>query len=415
MVKFFRNLFFYSFLFSILCFLSFTPALAAIPSELKGNIDQKSRQLQEINDKIKENQKILEEVQDKGKTLKQEINKINSNISQVNLSIRSSEITVEKLGLEIDSVQYDISDAEKDIVSKEKAITKFLQEFQQKDEETPLIVFLRNKNLAESVSEVQTLVDLNNGLSEEVNGLKNTKITLASQLKEIANKKQATETEKENLKNKQIILSDTKNEKQTVLTQTKNQESLYQKSISDLEKRQTEIASEIENLDEELRLKINPSALPTKRPGVLAMPVPGAITQDYGATEFAKYGYRGKWHNGVDFAASIGTPVLSAEKGTAIAVGNSDRYCNRGAYGKFVVVEHENNLTTLYAHLSLQIIKKGDTIERGGLIGYSGKTGYATGPHLHFSVYASQTFRIGPSMMCGPLPYGGDLNPMDYL
>lgn len=415
MVKFFRNLFFYSFLFSILCFLSFTPALAAIPSELKGNIDQKSRQLQEINDKIKENQKILEEVQDKGKTLKQEINKINSNIGQVDLSIRSSEITIEKLGLEIDSVQYNISDAEKDIISKEKAITKFLQEFQQKDEETPLIVFLRNKNLAESVSEVQTLVDLNNGLSEEVNGLKNTKITLASQLKEIANKKQATETEKENLKNKQIILSDTKNEKQTVLTQTKNQESLYQKSISDLEKRQTEIASEIENLDEELRLKINPSALPTKRPGVLAMSVPGAITQDYGATEFAKYGYRGKWHNGVDFAASIGTPVLSAEKGTVIAVGNSDRYCNRGAYGKFIVVEHENNLTTLYAHLSLQIIKKGDTIERGGLIGYSGKTGYATGPHLHFSVYASQTFRIGPSMMCGPLPYGGDLNPMDYL
>jgi len=65
--------------------------------------------------------------------------------------------------------------------------------------------------------------------------------------------------------------------------------------------------------------------------------------------------------------------------------------------------------------LSLQKVKAGDTIERGGLLGYSGNTGYATGPHLHFSVFSSQTFKMGPSRICGLLPYGGDLNPLDYL
>ena len=145
------------------------------------------------------------------------------------------------------------------------------------------------------------------------------------------------------------------------------------------------------------------------------MPVSGILSQDYGATKFAKYGYLGKWHNGVDFAAPVSTPIFSAEKGKVVAVGNSDAYCYRGAYGKFIVIEHENNLTTLYSHLSLQVVKVGDIISRGQLIGYAGKTGYATGPHLHFTIFASQTFRMGPSRICGLLPYGGDLNPMDYL
>ena len=387
----------------------------AAAADLKGSIDQKTQELLEITDKINENQKILDAVQGQSQTLEGEIKKINSNINQVNLSIKSSELTIDKLELEVDSLRDEISDAEKEVSLKEKAVAQILREFQKGDDETPFMIFLKNKSLADSVFEMQNLADLSNGLSVEINSLKEAKGNLSGKLGETSDKKQNVQVEKENLKNKQIILSDTKSEKQFVLTQTKNQEKVYQQTLTELQKRQAEIASEIEVMDEELRLKIDPSTLPSKRPGVLARPVSGAITQEYGATAFAKYGYAGKWHNGLDFAASIGTPIYSAEKGTVIAVGNSDKYCNKGAYGKFVVVKHENNLTTLYSHLSLQKVKVGDTIERGGLLGYSGNTGYATGPHLHFSVFSSQTFKMGLSRVCGLLPYGGDLNPADYL
>ena len=387
----------------------------AAAADLKGSIDRKTQELLEITDKINENQKILDAAQGQSRTLKGEIKKINSNINQVNLSIKSSELTIDKLELEVDSLRDEISDAEKEVSLKEKAVAQILREFQKGDDETPFMIFLKNKSLADSVFEMQNLADLSNGLSVEINSLKEAKGNLSGKLGETSDKKQNVQVEKENLKNKQIILSDTKSEKQFVLTQTKNQEKVYQQTLTELQKRQAEIASEIEVMDEELRLKIDPSTLPSKRPGVLARPVSGAITQEYGATAFAKYGYAGKWHNGLDFAASIGTPIYSAEKGTVIAVGNSDKYCNKGAYGKFVVVKHENNLTTLYSHLSLQKVKVGDTIERGGLLGYSGNTGYTTGPHLHFSVFSSQTFKMGLSRVCGLLPYGGDLNPADYL
>ena len=169
-------------------------------------------------------------------------------------------------------------------------------------------------------------------------------------------------------------------------------------------------------MDEELRLKIDPKLLPTPRPGVLAFPIQNhRLTQDYGSTSFAKYGYRGKWHNGVDYGAPIGTPVLAAESGKIIASDNQDKYCYRGAYGKYIAIEHENNLTTLYAHLSLQTAKVGDVIQKGQVIGYVGKTGYATGHHLHFTVYSSITFSLKPSKSCGPMPSGGDINPLNYL
>ena len=417
MNKFYKKLFFYLCVISLVSYqiLNTRYLILVSAADLKGSIDQKTQELLDITNKINENQKILEAVQGQSQTLETEIKKINTNINQVSLGIKSSELTIDKLELEVDSLRGEISDAEKEVSLKEKAVAQILREFQKGDDETPFLIFLKNKSLADSVFEIQNLSDLSTGLSVEISSLKDAKENLSGKVKTTTNKKQSVVAEKENLKNKQLILSDAKNEKQSVLTQTKNQEKIYQQTLTELQKKQAEIASEIEVMDEELRLKIDPSALPSKRPGVLERPVSGRITQEYGATAFAQYGYRGKWHNGLDFAAPIGTSVYSAEKGTVIAVGNSDKYCYKGAYGKFVVVKHENNLTTLYSHLSLQKVKVGDIIERGELIGYSGKTGYATGPHLHFSVFSSQTFNMGPSRTCGLLPYGGDLNPAGYL
>src|SRR3990172_7842007 len=81
------------------------------------------------------------------------------------------------------------------------------------------------------------------------------------------------------------------------------------------------ISAEIEAIEKELRSKIDPSLLPIPRPGVLAMPVSGILSQNYGYTAFAKYGYKGRFHNGVDFAAPTGTEVRVADSGTVIATG----------------------------------------------------------------------------------------------
>jgi murein DD-endopeptidase MepM/ murein hydrolase activator NlpD len=145
---------------------------------------------------------------------------------------------------------------------------------------------------------------------------------------------------------------------------------------------------------------------------VLAYPVlDPVVTQGYGATAFARRAYRTGFHNGVDFKASIGAPIIAADAGSIMAVGDNGRV----QYGKYVLVKHDNNLVTLYAHLSRVVITKGDYVKVGQVVGYAGSTGYSTGPHLHFTVYWGPSVTLKSFPGAGLVPIGVTINPEEYL
>jgi len=121
--------------------------------------------------------------------------------------------------------------------------------------------------------------------------------------------------------------------------------------------------------------------------------------------------YAGGFHNGIDISSSYGEPIRAARDGTILAIGN----CGKYAYGKWIMIKHDNGLTTLYGHLSSYgAYKTGDNVKTGDIIGYEGSTGYSTGPHLHFGVYASETIEIQKTWY-GTLPIGAHIDPMKYL
>jgi murein DD-endopeptidase MepM/ murein hydrolase activator NlpD len=106
-----------------------------------------------------------------------------------------------------------------------------------------------------------------------------------------------------------------------------------------------------------------------------------------------------------------------------VGVSNTDLVPGCYSFGKWVMVKHPNGLSTLYAHLSLQTVSVGQKVGTGELIGYSGNTGYTTGPHLHFGVYATQGVQITlfkNSLHCkgATIPLAtldAYLNPLSYL
>ncbi|MBI3046644.1 MAG: peptidoglycan DD-metalloendopeptidase family protein [Candidatus Harrisonbacteria bacterium] len=394
---------------------------AEIPQNLKNTIQEKTQALQEINQKILQTEKELEETEGKSLTLQKEIKQKERQLSQLNLNIKAGEITIERLNLEIESLKYDVTETRTKISAQKNGIAQILKSIQRRDSENTLTVLLKNSSLAESLAELENLLNLNVGLSAGVNKLSFLDKNLSDQLGLTAKKQTGVISENKNLKNRQLIAGSEKNERQNLLTRTKNQEKLYADQLKELKKLQAEVSAEVEKIEAELRLKIDPALLPIPRPGVLSWPITmknqggtGRLTQKWGIPSPL---YGGRAHNGIDIGAPIGTPIFAAGKGRVAEVWNQDRYCYKGAYGKFIIIEHENNLTTLYAHLSLQSVKKGDYVNQGDLIGYVGQTGYATGPHLHFTVYASQTFILKSSKVnCGPImPFGGDLDPLQYL
>lgn len=411
----------YFFFSLILYFLSFAVVGAASPTELTEAIDRKNQELQKINSQMQEIQDNLGEVKKEGRTLKKEVGKIDKQVNQIKLGVRSSEVIIEKLGLEMESTQYKISETENEISKKRAAIVQSLRELQLKDGENSLIIFLKNKSLAESAFEIQGLSDLSANLAGEVSEMQSLKNALKERVDELSGKKQAQELEYYNLKSKQSIAEELKKNKQNLLEQTKNQEKNYQKQLDELEKQQLVISDEISDLEDELRSKFDASLLPVKRPGVFTWPIKlvkdggsGRITQRQG--EVSRL-YKGRPHNGLDIGAPIGTPVYAAEDGVAAAVDNNDRnYYRRYQYGKYIFIKHNNNMSTLYAHLSKQTIRVGDSVKRGDLIGYSGNTGYSTGPHLHFGVYWSASVQMkSVPPASGLAPIGVIINPEDYL
>jgi murein DD-endopeptidase MepM/ murein hydrolase activator NlpD len=88
-------------------------------------------------------------------------------------------------------------------------------------------------------------------------------------------------------------------------------------------------------------------------------------------------------YNAVDIAAPIGTPIYASAKGKVI-LSISGGW--NGGYGSFIIISHDNGTQTLYAHNSKNIVKLGDTVDKGDLIAKVGQTGHATGPHVHFEI-----------------------------
>ena len=145
-----------------------------------------------------------------------------------------------------------------------------------------------------------------------------------------------------------------------------------------------------------MQIAKDPSSSPDTGSKFLDTPLDSIkVTQNFGDTEFAKSGaYKGKGHNGVDFRASPGTSVRSVLSGTITSTGNTDAVSGCYSYGKWFLVKHNNGLSSLYAHLSHISVSSGDQVLTGQVIGYSGNTGYSTGPHLHLGLFVTQGVRV---------------------
>jgi len=395
--------------------------------DLKTKINEKATILEAIETQRAIIQKNLEEVEGSARTLANEVRAIDTNIRQLDLTIQANGVTIEKLALELEALAEEIPRIERSIENAKVTIKKLFVELQERERENLLVMFLRNQSLSESVGELQALTALSNRLNIQIAEFRALQDELGERIGETTRTRTRTQVAQTNLANRQAIAAEVKTEKERLLAETRNEEARYERELETLKALQADISREIDAIETELRRTIDKNLLPLPRPGVLLWPVNGGrLTQEYGHTAFAARNYGSKFHNGADIGAPIGTEVFAADKGTVISVGNQDAYrgCYRAGYGRFIVVKHENGLTTLYAHLSRQIVKVGGKVERGQVIGYVGRTGWATGPHLHFTVFATQTITPARGLLpegtvqsrsCGPMPVGGDMDPLPYL
>jgi len=397
-------------------------------SDIQNSIVESANQIDQLKKEISQLQTQLTQTSKQKQTLQNAVQELDLTIKKITKSIDLTSVQIKQKDAEIAKLSRGIATTSTEIGDARLEIGDSLYRLHMLDS-TPLAVILLGGGTLSSVFDhAATLGTLRVALQQRIQTLGHLKTTLQTTKVGAQEKRQELGALKQNLAQQKQGLAIARQSQQELLLQTKNQESTYQTLIAQKKAQQARFEQDLRSFEAQLNLKVSASSLPPTGPGALVWPLDSIrITQYFGNTAFSTANpqvYNGKGHTGIDFAAAPGTPVKAARGGVVLGTGNTDATCPGASFGKWIFIKHDNGLSTLYAHLASFSVAKGESVTAGQLIGYSDTTGYATGPHLHFGVYASagSEIRSFPSSSCKGKIYtmpvadsSAYLNPLSYL
>ena len=420
---------------AILCGLALYPlaslAQTAAPTaaEIQALIDAQNAQILELDKEIAQYEKQLDAVGTKKQTLQNELSKLNLSLKKSAASIAASKKKISSTQLQIQQLAQGIAVKQGSIETDAAGLAESFRQMNEAEASSLALQILASDDIAETWRELDSHQSLQEAVTDQMQKLSQEKQSLSEVKSKTEAKRAELLAQQRILLAEQGTLNATKKAQSELLAQTKSQESTYQKILA--EKVAGKAASEaaLNDLKAQYLQNVDPSQVPAARKGVFRWPLDKyRITQTFGLSSFALSGaYNGKGHNGIDLGAPTGAPVKAVLSGTVIGTGNTDLY--RGCYsaGKWIMVKHLNGLSTLYGHLSQISVSQGQAVATGQIIGNVGATGYATGPHLHLSVYVTavtkiMTFKEATNRVTAcanaliPItPPAGFLNPLAYL
>ena len=203
--------------------------------------------------------------------------------------------------------------------------------------------------------------------------------------------KQQLESEQALLEEARVEVRKEEEALESLISEKEKEITVYENNISSQEAALAELEAEIQAQNEEIEALEQAVAAEKKAldeaqrrkydGGVFAWPAPSytRISDDYGYRMHPTLHVR-KFHNGIDLAAPGGSPILAAYNGEVVAAAYSS------TMGNYVMIDHGDNLFTIYMHASKLYVKKGQEVTRGEKIAAVGTTGRSTGNHLHFGV-----------------------------
>jgi len=395
--------------------------------KLNEEITQKKSKIDELAKDIEVYKQAIAAKRTEALTLKNHIAILDDEIHAVELEIEKLQQEIDATTLEIENLKLDIRAQEEKIAEHRDTLEELLRILYRNDQKSVLDIILQNNSFSEYYNYSHSLISLNSELTDTVQQVKDLKTTLEE-------KKSELEVKIADLGNLQIDFStkkDTllaqKNEKKDILEQTQSDESKFQDLVQDVKSEQDSVSSEIAAISETVRKRLEEqkekeaqnsntgdkdSADLIAKAGTDVIDWPIASRRVTATFHDPTYVYRRYFeHPAIDIGTPQGTAIKAADGGVvAIAkkldwVKNSSGKIIYPAYN-FVLIVHENGLSTVYGHLSGvnvvegEIAQKGQTIGRsGGLPGTAGAGRLTTGPHLHFEVRLN----------------GIPVNPLEYL
>lgn len=259
---------------------------------------------------------------------------------------------------------------------KRKEVRERLKQMYVAEEENVAVALLKARDLGDLAGRktiIEKIAAKDRELFDEVDQLQKSIVAKkAQQDRVVANIR--------DLKSRQVNyqgeLKSARSNKAQLLGELQAQQAELRKEYDELDRESDALAAQIRSLQASrrgTRQEVSPYR------GSFLRPVSGRITSGFGM-RFHPILKQNRMHNGIDFAAPTGTPIISVAPGVVLSAGY------RRGYGNTVVIDHGGGMSTLYAHCSRLFVSEGQRVTRGQRIAAVGSTGLSTGPHLHFEV-----------------------------
>ena len=348
-------------------------------------------------DKINKNTKQLQTKKNNKKRAKLTLGKLNKDIRSLELILKTSQRQLEKTINDHKHIKKDLQQLSKKEATLNKAFTKRIRYIYK---HSPLSIF-------------DVMISNNNWIYDTsshyfFSSIIKTDVTLLSTLKnhlQTIKEKRARFLEKTT---KILTLQKEKKDYEKKLHQKRTKQAYHIAQLDRDIKKIIQENKELEKLSKYLSKLILKEPNRTYGSGNFIFPVKGWVSSKYGNRIHPIFKRRIK-HQGIDFAAAKGTPIKAADSGKVIFAGR------HGGYGNCVLIYHGTHpktnkiISTFYAHQSRILVKKGDILRKGDVIGWVGDTGFATGPHLHFEV------KVIVKNKSNRIKYVSTVNPINYI
>jgi murein DD-endopeptidase MepM/ murein hydrolase activator NlpD len=396
---------------------------AETADELRQKIADQNDEVSKLEQEIAQYTSQLNSVSATANTLAGQIKEIDLTRKKLLTDIKLTEKKISSKNLSIKGLELQIGDKNQSIQESTGALSEGIKNIDEKDTTNLIAALLSPENLAEGWTRVDQILLFQQQIRTHINDLSVARTGLETNRDKEKKAKAELITLQSELNDQKKIADDNAKQKASLLKDTKNQQSNYASILAPKKARKDALEKEIDDYESKLKFILDPNSLPS---GVaLGWPLDSVyITQRFGVTSSSGRLYASGSHNGVDFRAPIGTPVMAMNDGIVLGVGDSDLTCKGASFGKWVLIKYDNGLSSTYGHFSLIKAHEGQRVSRGEVVGYSGNTGYSTGPHLHVSVYASGSVAVAEkaSKTCNGriyrLPFAainGYLDPLKYM
>lgn len=369
-----------------------TASAADSVSDLQQDLSNLDKQKQQLQDELN---KISDDID----STMEKKNNLDSQISITQEEIDKIASLVNELDGKIDVTAEELEEAQKEADEQYEMLSTRIRANYEQGSLSYIELLLSSQDYTQFLTNMDTVSTVVNYDQEMLDKLQELRDTIAEKKKELEEDKAAQESAKQAQESKKAELTSQMEESQALISTLESDKAATAKEMEEIAAQEAAVSAQIDKLMKEQQQSQGGSSGSSgsgsssgsntpQGTGSFIWPVVGYsnVTCPFGMRVHPITGVY-KLHTGTDIGCPTGTTIRAMDSGTVLISGYNS------AYGNYVVINHGNGVSTLYAHNSKLLVSVGQKVTKGQTIAKSGSTGYSTGPHCHFEVRVNGSYK----------------------